>query len=91
MKLLRVGEVGHEKIAALDKTNVIRDLSDQIDNLSSNTFNTEYLEKIKKIDLSKQKEISSRTRIGPCRMRGMPCLCRANALRNPCVMRDTSC
>ena len=65
MKLLRVGEVGHEKIAALDKTNVIRDLSDKIDNLSSNTFNTQYLEKIKKIDLSKQKEISSRTRIGP--------------------------
>ena len=65
MKLLRVGEVGHEKIAALDKTNVIRDLSDQIGDLSSNTFNNEYLEKIKKIDLSKQKEISSKTRIGP--------------------------
>ena len=31
MKLLRVGEVGHEKIAALDKTNVIRDISDQIE------------------------------------------------------------
>ena len=65
MKLLRVGEIGHEKIAALDKTNVIRDLSDQIGDLSSNTFNNEYLEKIKKIDLSKQKEISSKTRIGP--------------------------
>jgi ureidoglycolate lyase len=44
---------------------VIRDISDQVDNLSSNTFNNEYLEKIKKIDLSKQKEISSQTRIGP--------------------------
>ena len=55
MKLLRVGEVGHEKIAALDKNNVIRDLSDQIDNLSSDTFNDEYIEKIKKIDLSKKK------------------------------------
>ena len=65
MKLLRDGEIGHEKIAALDKTNVIRDLSDQIGDLSSNTFNNEYLEKIKKIDLSKQKEISSKTRIGP--------------------------
>ena len=39
MKLLRVGEVGHEAIAALDKNNVIRDLSDQIDNLSADTFN----------------------------------------------------
>ena len=65
MKLLRVGEAGHEKIAALDKTNVIRDISDQVDNLSSNTFNNEYLEKIKKIDLSKQKEINTQTRIGP--------------------------
>ena len=43
MKLLRVGEVGHETIAALDKNNVIRDLSDQIGDLSSNTFNNEYL------------------------------------------------
>ena len=65
MKLLRVGEAGYEKIAALDQTNVIRDLSDQIDNLSSNTFNTEYLEKVKKIDLSKQREISSQIRSGP--------------------------
>ena len=65
MKLLRVGEVGHEKIAALDKNNVIRDLSDQIDDLSSDTINNEHLENIKKIDLSKQKEISSQTRIGP--------------------------
>ena len=65
MKLLRVGEVGHETIAALDKNNVIRDLSDQIDNLSSDTFNDEYIKKVKKIDLSKQKEINSQTRIGP--------------------------
>ena len=65
MKLLRVGKVGHEKIAALDKNNVIRDLSDQIDNLSSDTFNDEYIKKVKKIDLSKQKEINSQTRIGP--------------------------
>ena len=65
MRLLRVGEVGREKIAALDKNNAIRDLSDQIDDLSSDTINNEYLENIKKIDLTKQKEISSQTRIGP--------------------------
>ena len=50
MKLLRVGEVGHEKIAALDKNNVIRDLSDQIDGQTSEfildppvAYGTEYL------------------------------------------------
>ena len=65
MKLLRVGESGHERVAALDTSNIIRDLSDKIKDLSSYTLNSDYLEKIQKIDLSKQKEISSETRIGP--------------------------
>ena len=65
MKLLRVGEIGHESIAALDKNKVIRDLSDKIEDLSSDTLNSEYLQKIKDIDLSKQKEINPKTRIGP--------------------------
>ena len=65
MKLLRVGEIEHESIAALDKNKVIRDLSDKIEDLSSDTLNSEYLEKIKDIDLSKQKEINPKTRIGP--------------------------
>ena len=46
MKLLRVGEVGHETIAALDKNNVIRDLfRSKIDNLSADTFNNRILKK----------------------------------------------
>ena len=65
MKLLRVGELGQEKIAVLDENKVIRDLSDKIEDLSSGTLNSEYLEKIKDIDLSKQKEINPKTRIGP--------------------------
>ena len=65
MKLLRVGEIEHESIAALDKNKVIRDLSDKIEDLSSDTLNSEYLGKIKDIDLSKQKEINPKTRIGP--------------------------
>ena len=65
MKLLRVGKIGHEKIAALDSKNIIRELSGQINDLTPETFSSEYLEKIKKIDLSKQKEISSETRLGP--------------------------
>ena len=65
MKLLRVGEGGHERVAALDTNNIIRDLSGKIEDLSSYTLNNQYLEKIQKIDLSKQKEINSKTRIGP--------------------------
>ena len=65
MKLLRVGSQGQEKIAALDSKNIIRELSGQINDLTPETFSSEYLEKIKNIDLSKQKEISSETRLGP--------------------------
>ena len=65
MKLLRVGELGQEKIAALDSKNIIRDLSNQVSDLTSETFNNEYLDKVKNIDLAKQKEISPQTRIGP--------------------------
>ena len=65
MKLLRVGEIGHEKIAAIDSKNSIKDLSDQINDLTPETFSSEYLEKVKNIDLSKQKEISFETRLGP--------------------------
>ena len=56
MKLLRVGSQGQEKIAALDSKNIIRELSGQINDLTPETFSSEYLEKIKNIDLSKQKK-----------------------------------
>ena len=65
MKLLRVGELGKESLAALDNNNKIRDLSNLFDDLSPDTFNNVYLEKIKRIDLSKHKEISLQIRIGP--------------------------
>ena len=42
MKLLRVGEIGHEKIAALDTENSIRDLSDLINDLTPETLKSEY-------------------------------------------------
>ena len=39
MKLLRVGELGSEIVAALDSNNVIRDLSDHIKDLKTHTIN----------------------------------------------------
>ncbi len=66
MKLLRVGELGSEIVAALDGNNVIRDLSDHIKDLNPQTINEETLNKLKRIKLSELKEINSNIRIGSC-------------------------
>jgi len=66
MKLLRVGELGSEIVAALDGNNVIRDLSDHIKDLNPQTINEETLNKLKRIKLSELREINSNIRIGSC-------------------------
>jgi len=66
MKLLRVGELGSEIVAAIDGNNVIRDLSDHIKDLNPQTINEETLNKLKRIKLSELKEINSNIRIGSC-------------------------
>ena len=66
MKLLRIGNKGKEKPAALDNDGKIRDLSDQIEDLNPNTLNFETLSKLQKLDLKNLKEISSNQRIGSC-------------------------
>ena len=66
MKLLRVGKLGSEIIAALDSNNIIRDLSDHIKDLNPQTINGETLNKLKKLKLSELQEINSNIRIGAC-------------------------
>ena len=66
MKLLRVGKLGSEIVAALDGNNVIRDLSDHIKDLNPQTINEETLNRLKRIKLSELKEINSNIRIGAC-------------------------
>ena len=66
MKLLRIGNKGKEKPAALDSEGKIRDLSDQIEDLNPNTLNFETLSKLQKLDLKNLNEISSNQRIGSC-------------------------
>ena len=66
MKLLRVGKLGSEIVAALDGNNVIRDLSDHIKDLNPQTVNEKTLNKLKRIKLSELKEINSNIRIGSC-------------------------
>ena len=52
MKLIRVGNLGSEIVAALDGNNVIRDLSDHIKDLNPQTINEETLNKLKRIKLN---------------------------------------
>ena len=66
MKLLRYGNIGKEKPAALDKSGKIRDISSYIDDFNAENINFLNLEKLKKIDLEKLPEISKSTRIGSC-------------------------
>ena len=66
MKLLRVGQKGQEKPAALDKNGKIRDLSDHINDLNPSTINFETLSKLQKLDLETLNELSNSERIGSC-------------------------
>ena len=66
MKLLRCGNKGSEKPAALDKKGKIRDLSSSIRDFDPENLNFETLSKIKKINLESLPEISQSTRIGSC-------------------------
>ena len=66
MKLLRFGEPGKEKPAALDKTGKIRDLSQHVVDFNPSTLNFETLEKLNKVNLESLPEVPSSTRIGSC-------------------------
>ena len=46
MRLLRVGDIGQEKVAALDDDNIIRDLSSHIKDLNPETINFDNLKKL---------------------------------------------
>ena len=66
MKLLRVGQKGQEKPAALDKDGKIRDISSHISDLNPDNLNFETISKLQSADLSSLAEISSSERIGSC-------------------------
>ena len=66
MKLLRVGDIGQEKVAAVDSELKIRDLSSHIDDLNPDTINFRTLEKLQKIKIETLPVISKNIRIGAC-------------------------
>ena len=66
MKLLRVGQKGKEKPAALDKHGKIRDISSHINDLNPENLNFETMSKIQSVDTSNLPELSSNQRVGSC-------------------------
>ena len=66
MKLLRVGQKGNEKPAALDKDGKIRDISSHAKDLNPDNLNFETINKLQSTDLSSLPELSSSERIGSC-------------------------
>ncbi|MDC0855831.1 fumarylacetoacetate hydrolase family protein [Candidatus Pelagibacter sp.] len=66
MKLLRIGEKGKEKPAALDKDGKIRDISSHIKDLNSDHLNFETIKKLNEINLETLPEVSNSERIGSC-------------------------
>ena len=66
MKLLRVGQKGNEKPAALDKGGKIRDISSLAKDLNPEYLNFNTLSKLQNTDLSSLPELSSSERVGSC-------------------------
>jgi len=66
MKLLRVGQKGKEKPAALDTDGKIRDISSHVKDLDPENLNFETISKLQSADLSSLPELSSSERIGSC-------------------------
>lgn len=66
MRLLRVGEPGQERPAALDSKGVMRDISAIISDISATTLEAIAQGKLKDLDLSELPAIDKEERIGPC-------------------------
>ena len=66
MKICRLGEIGKEKPAIIDKDNNYKDLSSIIKDFNPDTLNFNTIEKLKKIDTSKLPSINSNVRVGAC-------------------------
>jgi len=66
MKLCRLGEIGEEKPALIDKENNYRDLSSVIKDFNPDTLNFTTIKKISDIDISSLPKLDPGLRIGAC-------------------------
>jgi 2-keto-4-pentenoate hydratase/2-oxohepta-3-ene-1,7-dioic acid hydratase in catechol pathway len=65
MKLMRIGQPGHERPAALDAEGKVRDLSSHVDDIAGDAITPDGIAKVQSIDLSSLPEVEV-DRIGPC-------------------------
>lgn len=66
MRLLRVGQPGQEKPAAIDSNGAIRDLSSHVPDLAGAALLDDSLDRLRALDLSTLPELPADSRIGPC-------------------------
>ena len=66
MKLCRIGELGKEKPAIIDKDGSYKDLSSTISDLNPENLNFETLDKIKKLNTKDLPTLKANSRIGAC-------------------------
>ncbi len=66
MKLLRVGEAGHEKPALIDQTGQLRDLSAVIPDLAGPALAPAQLQALRALDSARLPLLGGSPRIGPC-------------------------
>ena len=66
MKLCRIGELGQEKPAVIDKDGSYKDLSSVISDLNPENLNFETIEKIKKLNIKDLPTLNNNSRIGAC-------------------------
>ena len=66
MKLCRIGELGKEKPAIIDKDGSYKDLSSAISDLNPESLNFETIEKIKKLNIKDLPTLDANSRIGAC-------------------------
>ena len=66
MKLCRIGELGKEKPAIIDKDGEYRDISGTVSDLNPESLNFETIEKIKKLNTKDLPILDANSRIGAC-------------------------
>ena len=66
MKLCRLGELGKEKPAIIDKDGSYKDLSSAISDLNPESLNFETIEKIKKLNIKDLPTLDANSRVGAC-------------------------
>ena len=66
MKLVRFGKPGKEKPGIVDADGKIRDLSEHVPDITSETLSPKALAKIARIKLDRLPVVRGRPRLGPC-------------------------